>query len=209
MIIRKAGVVMSDHYFSENPQSKSKPIIWEYTLRGETFKFTSDVGVFSKHGVDFGSRLLIESFVEPEIEGDFLDLGCGYGPIGIALANSFPNRQIIMADVNERSVALAEKNAKANQVENTKVIQSDRFSNIQSHQFAAILINPPIRAGKKVVYHMFEESEQALMSQGELWIVIQKKQGGPSAKDKLESLFGNVDIIARSKGYFIYKAKKI
>mgnify|MGYP001359643803 CR=1 FL=1 len=93
---------MTEHYFSKKPQTESSPKQWQTELKGKTYTFTSDTNVFSKDKVDFGSRLLIETFEEPEIQGDLLDLGCGYGPIGCALAGSYPERQIIMADINER-----------------------------------------------------------------------------------------------------------
>lgn len=197
---------MSEHYFSKNPQSKSEPKTWNYTLRGREYSFMSDVGVFSKNEVDFGSRLLIEQFEVPDISGDILDLGCGYGPIGIVLADQYPDRSVTMVDINERALELASENALKNRVEEVEVIQSDGFSCLGNRSFAAVVTNPPIRAGKKVVHKMFEESKQALLSRGELWVVIQKKQGAPSAKDKLESLFGNVEVVYRSKGYFILKA---
>ncbi|WP_188456372.1 class I SAM-dependent methyltransferase [Virgibacillus oceani] len=196
---------MTEHYFSQKPQSKSSPKTWNYQLKGNSYTFTSDYGVFSKNEVDFGSRLLIESFNEPAVDGDLLDLGCGYGPIGITLANCYRNRNVILADVNERALKLAEQNAKLNHVKNVSFVNSDRFSNIESHTFAAILTNPPIRAGKKVVHAMFEESKQALGVQGELWVVIQKKQGAPSAKEKLYDLFGNVEVVVRDKGYYILR----
>src|SRR5690625_2374267 len=144
---------MSEHYFSEQPQSKSAPKTWRSHLRGNSFLFTSDVGVFSKHAIDFGTRLLIEHFKEPRITGDILDLGCGYGPIGISLAHSFQHRHIVMADVNERAIMLAKQNTKNNDVENVTLTQSDRFANLTNKSFAAIVMNPPIRAGKKVVYN--------------------------------------------------------
>ena len=197
---------MSEHYFSKIPQSKSEPKTWNYTLRGREYSFISDVGVFSKNEVDFGTRLVIEHFKVPSIAGDILDLGCGYGPIGIALASENQDRKITMVDVNERALELARENAKKNNVKNIDVIQSDGLSQLDHSSFAAVVTNPPIRAGKKVVHRMFEESKQALLSHGELWVVIQKKQGAPSAKEKLESLFGYVEVVSRSKGYFILKA---
>src|SRR5699024_7439906 len=102
-----------------------------------------------------------ESFVEPDITGNILDLGCGYGPVGLAIAKNLPMRQVIMADINERAVSLAQYNMKQNAVTNAKVIVSDRFSAITG-TFAAILLNPPIRAGKTVVYDLFAESYGAL-----------------------------------------------
>ncbi|WP_100012636.1 class I SAM-dependent methyltransferase [Lentibacillus sediminis] len=200
---------MADHYFSQTPQSERSPKTWQYRLRGTMYTFTSDVGVFSKNEVDFGSRLLIEEFTEPEKAGDFLDLGCGYGPIGIALADHYPERHIVMSDVNERALELSKENAAHNHVENVAILQSDRFAQLENRSFAAIITNPPIRAGKQVVHQMFEESAKSLKSGGELWVVIQKKQGAPSAKKKLESLFTEVDTVARDKRYYIFKAVNV
>jgi 16S rRNA (guanine1207-N2)-methyltransferase len=199
---------MTEHYFSQQPQSKSSPKQWDFSLKGKKFTFTSDAGVFSKNEIDPGSQLLIEQFRLPQQPGDLLDLGCGYGPIGIALAKFYKDRYIVMADVNKRALDLAELNARDNKVKNAEFVISDRFSNLQERKFAAILSNPPIRAGKKVVHHMFEESMHALVDGGELWIVIQKKQGAPSARKKLEELFKAVEIIARNKGYYILRAIK-
>lgn len=200
---------MAEHYYSQKPQSKSSPKTWNYQLRTRIYTFTSDVGVFSKNEVDFGSRLLIEQFHEPAISGDFLDIGCGYGPIGIVLADHYPKRNVILTDINERAITLTRKNAALNHVENVEFMQSDQFSNLVGRFFAAIVMNPPIRAGKQVVHQLFEGAKDALCDHGELWIVIQKKQGAPSAKAKLEDLFGNVEIVARDKGYFILRAVNV
>jgi len=200
---------MSEHYFSKQPQSKRSPKQWKYQLRGNEFRFTSDVGVFSKNEVDFGSRLLIEQFTEPNVEGDLLDLGCGYGPIGISLAASYPKRNVVMSDVNERAIQLAEKNAKNNQISNVEVARSDGFSGLTNRMFAAVVTNPPIRAGKRTVHQLFEDSKKALKEDGTLWVVIQKKQGAPSAKEKIDHVFGNVEVIARRKGYYLLRALNI
>ena len=197
---------MSEHYFSQKPQTKSSPKTWNYQLRNNMYTFTSDTNVFSKDQVDFGSSVLVEAFQEPVASGDFLDLGCGYGPIGIALAGSFTERHVVLSDVNERALTLAEENAKKNQLNNVEVVKSDRFSNLEGRKFAAVITNPPIRAGKQVVHKMFEEARTALVEGGELWVVIQKKQGAPSAKVKIEELFGNVEVVIKEKGYYILRA---
>lgn len=199
---------MPDHYFSKQPQSKHSPITWNYQLRGKEYRFKANAGVFSKDRVDFGSRLLIEQFEEPSVSGDFLDLGCGYGPIGIALAKDFPDRRVVLADVNERAIELARENVENNRVRNAEVIHSDAFSNLSGCSFAAIVTNPPIRAGKRVVHQMFEEAYVSLVEGGTLWVVIQKKQGAPSAKEKLNSLFGEVDTVTKSKGYYLFQVVK-
>jgi 16S rRNA (guanine1207-N2)-methyltransferase len=199
---------LSEHYYSKKPSSSSNPQTWTFQLRGRLFTFTTDSGVFSKKEVDFGSRLLIESFKQPEIEGDFLDVGCGYGPIGLSIAKDFPERKVEMIDINERAVELANKNKVINQVNNVIIYQSDLFERVSDKMFAAILTNPPIRAGKSVVYSIFEQSFSHLLPSGELWVVIQKKQGAPSAMEKLKSLFPEVEVIEKKKGYYIIKAKK-
>lgn len=197
---------MSEHYFSHKPQTKSSPKTWNYQLRNHIYTFTSDSNVFSKNQVDFGSHVLIDAFTEPSTPGDFLDLGCGYGPIGIALAGEFTDRHVVMADVNERAAALATKNAEKNNLKNVEVVVSDRLSNLEGRKFAAVLTNPPIRAGKEVVHGMFEDAKDILVEHGELWVVIQKKQGAPSAEKRIEELFGNVEVVIKKKGYSILRA---
>ena len=198
---------MPDHYYSQKPQSEFTKETKQFTIRDRSYTFTMSSGVFSKHGIDFGTKLLIEQFHPPEVQGDFLDLGCGYGPIGIVLADQFKDRNVWMVDVNERAVLLAKQNAEKNNVEVT-VRESDGFENIADHQFAAIITNPPIRAGKKVIFHLFSQSEAHLVQGGELWVVVQKKQGAPSVIKYLNSIFSEVKVIARKKGYYMIRATK-
>lgn len=200
---------MSQHYYSKNPQTKSKPQEWTYTLRGETFRFQTDSGVFSKNEIDFGSRLLIEAFDEPAIEGPILDVGCGYGPIGMAIANAFPQRHVHMVDINARAIELAQKNTVLNGVENVSVYESDGLSSVEQQGFGAILTNPPIRAGKETIFRFYDEAYTKLAASGSLWVVIQKKQGAPSTQEKLQELFGEVRVVDKKKGYFIFEARKV
>ncbi|MYL72911.1 methyltransferase [Halobacillus litoralis] len=209
-IDEKEGVrVMSEHYYSKKTTTSSEETTWNFELLGHVFTFTTDNAVFSKKEVDFGSRFLIDTFQEPGVQGDILDLGCGYGPIGLSLAKAHEDRHVFMVDVNERALGLAEKNAADNEVVNITIQESDRLQGIVDQKFAAILTNPPIRAGKQVVHTMFEEAKEALLDEGELWVVIQKKQGAPSAKQKLEDLFGNAEVVDKHKGYYILRAKKV
>ena len=199
---------MSEHYYSRSQKVESDPKLWDFTLRNILFRFKTDNGVFSKREVDFGSRLLIEAFEMPETAGPILDVGCGYGPIGLSIAKDFPNRIVHMIDVNERAIELARGNASQNQINNVEIYESDRLLNVKTTNFAAVLTNPPIRAGKKTVHDIFEESYDHLAVEGELWVVIQKKQGAQSAIGKLQELFSVVETVDKSKGYFIIKAKK-
>ena len=199
---------MSEHYYSNKPQTESKPRQWKFTLRGHTFTFETDAGVFSKSEVDFGSRVLIDTFEMPEVEGDVLDVGCGYGPIGLSIAKANPERFVHMMDINTRAIALAEKNAQVNGVQNVRIFESDGLASIGDIKAAAILTNPPIRAGKETIFRFYDESYEKLVEGGELWVVIQKKQGAPSTVSHLEELFSEVDVVEKKKGYWIIRAKK-
>ncbi|PLS15584.1 16S rRNA methyltransferase [Bacillus sp. M6-12] len=201
---------MTEHYYSKNPETVSKPLYWNFELKGRNFRFKSDSGVFSKNEVDFGSRLLIETFeLNHEIDGDILDVGCGYGPIGLSIASAHPSRTVHMVDINSRAVELSKENARANAIDNVVIYESDQLEAVKKQGFAAILTNPPIRAGKKVVHEIFEQSYEYLTKGGMLWVVIQKKQGAPSAMEKIEQLFGNAEVIVKKKGYYILSAKKV
>ena len=201
---------MSNHYYTKNPETESKEASWTFPLRGREFRFISDSGVFSKKTVDFGSRLLIETFrLNEEVAGDILDVGCGYGPMGLALAYAYPARLVEMVDVNERAMSLARRNAEANNIRNVKVYESNTYDQVpEERQFAAIVSNPPIRAGKQVVHRNLSEAHVHLLPGGTLTVVIQKKQGAPSAEQKMLDVFGNVAVIARDKGYWIIQSVK-
>ncbi|ATP42224.1 16S rRNA methyltransferase [Solibacillus sp. R5-41] len=200
---------MSEHYYSNKPQTDSKPRQWKFTLLGNTFMFETDAGVFSKSEVDFGSRVLIDAFEMPKIAGDILDVGCGYGPIGLSIAKVNPEREVLMMDINTRAVALSQKNAQLNGIQNVRIFESDGLSAVSPEtNAAAILTNPPIRAGKDTVFKFYDGAYQLLVEDGELWVVIQKKQGAPSTVSHLEGMFSKVEVVEKKKGYWIIRAKK-
>ncbi|TCP68782.1 class I SAM-dependent methyltransferase [Baia soyae] len=197
---------MSDHYYSKNPTSKKEDRDFEVIVRGEKLSFQTDAGVFSKKGLDFGSRFLIESV---DLEGAqlVLDLGCGYGPIGLSIAKTNPNIRVTMVDINERAVELAKKNAVSNRLsERVNIFVSDRFEKVAGMKFDCILLNPPIRTGKAVIYQMFAEAKKHLQDSGSFWIVIRKQQGAESACTGLHDLFPSVDVVERKKGYWVIRA---
>ena len=200
---------MSDHYFTNRPQTASETSAWTYTLRGKEFKFVTDTGVFSKKTVDFGSRLLIETLDFSEmVPGNLLDIGCGYGPIGLSLAKEDAERKVEMVDVNERALGLAKQNASNNRLANVLIHTSDIYESVEGKGFAAIVSNPPIRAGKQVVHGVLTGAYDLLKLGGTLTVVIQKKQGAPSAKAKMEETFRNAEVIAKDKGYWIIQSVK-
>lgn len=207
---RWGGVVLSNHYYSEKPQVESQREQIDDEINGEVFKFTVDRGVFSRKGVDFGSKLLIETFDDESlVDGPIADVGCGWGPIGIALAKAYRERTMYMFDINERAVELSTENAKSNQVKNVKIEQNNLLDGQSNAFFAAIVSNPPIRAGKDIVFKLYEQAVKSLKLEGELWLVIQKKQGAASTVKKLEELGLDVNVLKKSKGYQIIRGKKI
>lgn len=195
------------HYYTQNPTTEHDVKLIEATLRGRLMRFYTDSGVFSKAEVDYGSRVLIETMVVPP-GASVLDMGCGWGPIGISAALLNPTGQILMVDVNQRALDLAARNAKLNGAANTSVLQSNAFTNLTDRTFDVVLTNPPIRAGKDIVFSIYEGAANHLNPGGSLWVVIQKKQGAPSTQKKLNELFSSVHIRERDKGYYIFEAIK-
>lgn len=197
-----------DHYFTDNRHLAENRKEISFRFWCFNYSFMTDNGVFSKGGIDFGTSVLLNTMLERKEVGSYmLDLGCGYGPVGIILKKNFPNAIIEMVDVNPRAIQLAKENAKRNDVE-TLIFESDVYTGIIGNTFTDIITNPPIRAGKKVIYKMFEESFDHLIENGALWVVIRKQQGAFSAVKKIKEVFGNCDIIHKEKGYFVLKAKK-
>ena len=196
---------MPDHYFSREPSSKQKPAELRLDIGGRAFVFTIDAGVFSRTGLDEGSRLLIET--AGPLNGRCLDLGCGWGAVGITLAAFNPEARFILSDINRRAAALARINIDRNNIANARAIESDGFDALPG-AFDHIFSNPPIRAGKKVIYGLFDAAYKRLQPGGALAIVIRRQQGAESALKHLSMLFGNARVKARDKGYWIIESYK-
>ncbi len=197
---------MSSHYFINDPNLKSKLKKIAINSNGISYRFYTDSGVFSKDRVDYGSLLLIETFKTEKEEGTFLDLGCGYGPIGIMFKKTHPKWEVHQTDINEKAIALTIENNNLNNV-NNKCYLSDGFNKIND-EFNVILLNPPIRAGKKVVFSLYDSCYENLKIDGELWVVIRKNQGALSHLNYLEKIFNNGLIVTKSKGFYVLKIKK-
>lgn len=200
---------MTDHYFTSQPNAQKNEKILEVKLKGNTLKLYTDSGVFSKDRVDYGSQVMIDAIDVTVFPNEkVLDMGCGYGPVGLSLAKAYPDLTIHMVDVNERALALAKKSADLNQIENRQIYPSYIYEEVKESAFGAIISNPPIRAGKEVVHQIISEAYHHLADKGVLIIVIQKKQGAPSAKQKMIDVFGNVERIGLDKGYWVLQATK-
>lgn len=190
------------HYFT-NDIVKSNEKIINIRIKELDLKFTVDNGVFSKKGLDFGTRTLLESIDINMIKGDILDFGCGYGPVGIYIAKK-TNQKVDMADINERALNLSKKNAKINNA-SVNIFKTNIFSNINK-KYDYIITNPPIRVGKKILYEILFKSLEHLKENGKLFLVINKNQG---AKTLLKDLSENyrVNIINKNKGFYVFEAQ--
>lgn len=199
---------MSEHYFTEHPKSKLNFGVVRTYFRGRLFEFVTASGVFSRTRIDQGTRLLIEDMLLPE-KGMVLDLGCGYGPVGIAAATFNPSLHVVMTDVNERAVWLAKKNAKRNFLENVEVRQGFLYEPVRDLKFETILSNPPIAAGMKTVLPLITQTPQHLKEEGLLQIVVRSKVSGKRLTKLMDETFGNVDVLARKSGYRVLVSKAI
>ncbi|QLE62072.1 Ribosomal RNA small subunit methyltransferase C [Furfurilactobacillus rossiae] len=198
--------MMNNHYYTPNPDVVHDEATWNFRLLGHEIMFTTDNGVFSKRTVDYGSRVLLDAVNLNDIpSGSILDMGCGYGPIGLAIALDNPDRAVELVDVNERALALARRNAEQNQIHNATIYTSNQYEKV-TNKYAAIVTNPPVRAGKAVVDGMISGAQTHLLPKGRLTVVLQKKQGAPSAKKLMQTIFGNCEIIKKDKGYYILES---
>ena len=192
------------HYFENDMDLKHDPHELQFEINQKEYCLKTDAGVFSKDRLDTGTRLLLETLLEKEKDPvTTLDLGCGIGPVGIVLKDQW-NTQMTMIDINQRAVDLASANLKR------YAVYADLFcqDGIQEGQYACIVFNPPIRAGKKVIYRLFQEAVDHLSREGRLWVVMRKQHGAQSAIQYLESLGCSVKKVNREKGFWIFTAQK-
>ena len=196
---------MADHYFTAVPGSEHEERSFRAVFAGRVLAFDTDAGVFSKQHVDPGSELLCKSLPD-DLCGDVLDMGCGWGAMTVMTLARFPKASMTMADVNERALALAVSNIEKNRMQ-ARAVLSDGFEKIEG-EFDAVITNPPIRAGKAVIYKMFEDAKGHLREGGRLFLVIRKQQGAPSALKFLKELYGRAEVIEREGGYWIIACTK-
>ena len=194
---------MTEQYFTADPTCASSPAPCSFAYRGYGLTFTTDAGVFSRGELDTGTRLLLDAL--PAMQGDILDLGCGWGAIGVAIGRAYPACRITMVDVNHRALALCRDNAQHNGV-TAECLESDGMAAVLDRSFDAIVTNPPIRAGKQVIYQMFADAAEHLKPGGALYLVIRKQQGAESCIKYLKTLFASVEKLDKSGGFWVLKA---
>ena len=200
--------MQNNHYYSKTQEGlESKPNEYVFNFKEHKFIFHTDAGVFSKNYIDYGSFVMLKTFIPNDINLPILDMGAGYGPIGIVVSKLY-DKDVDMCEINERAYGLILKNIDQNDAKKACAYNSDLYEKIGLKKYSSIITNPPIRAGKSVVFDIYDGAFNHLENGGELWVVIQKKQGAPSSKAHLEELFGNCEIVTKDKGYYILKSKK-
>lgn len=196
------------HYFINDSSVASNRSEITYVINGTSFTLKVDNGVFSKSRLDKGSEIFINTLLKEDLGKSILDIGCGYGPIGLTLAKLTPSLSVICSDVNTRALELCIDNRDALKISHqVTCLQSDIYTEIEG-KFDSIVSNPPIRAGKRVTYEIYKGALDHLSDGGSLYIVIRKAQGALSAKAYIEELFGNSEVLEKSKGYYVIKATK-
>lgn len=193
-----------EHYFTNNSHLKSEIRTISYENKGIVFTFFSDLGVFSKDKIDYGSRVLVETIIQQEKKyNNILDVGCGYGFIGIVLGK-LNEASVVFTDVNKRALHLCERNIKENKIKG-EIALSNAYENI-TETYDLIVTNPPIRAGKEVVLNIIRDARKHLKKDGELWFVIRKDQGVKSIIKCVEDIY-KTEVVKKDKGFYIVRAK--
>ena len=195
------------HYYTNDDKLNHQEIRFSYTFKNNIINFLSDLGVFSKNRVDFGTNVLLNSLEEFNDER-ILDMGCGVGIIGLSIAKAYPKTKVDLIDINQRAVSLANTNALANSINNANIYESDLFKNVND-QYDLIITNPPIRAGKTVIYRIVSEGINYLHLNGKLILVINKKHGALSMEKQMISIFGNCKTINKKNGFYIFESSKV
>ena len=196
------------HYFDENPEISSQVREISFTLFDKKYTYYTDNGVFSKSRIDEGTYIFLKVLVPLGLSGRILDLGCGYGPIGLTIAQNSKEARVDLADINSRALALASRSGdRLNLNSRVTFLHSDIYEKIEG-PYDSIVVNPPIRAGKVVTYSMYSGARQRLIDGGSLYVVIRRKQGAESALKYIETVFENVSVLHKEKGYWIIKATK-
>lgn len=195
------------HYFTDRPGAPSQRREVNARLRGRSWTFLTDRGVFARQGIDPGTQLLIEA-MRIEAADDVLDLGCGYGPIGLVAATLALRGTVVMVDINERAVVLARENAARAELDNVEVYHGDGTAPVRGRQFHVVAMNPPIRAGRDTVRRLLRESRDVLRPGGRFYLVVRTAQGAKTLARELEALFVEVREIARGAGYRVYEGRR-
>ena len=198
---------MGEQYFAKRPASMRRPAEFRVIVRGHPFTFRTDAGVFSRAELDRGTELLLEALEVGPCES-ILDLGCGYGVVGIVAGRLSDGGHVVLTDVNERATELARTNIGANGIRNAEVRFGDLYAPVEGMLFDHILCNPPIRAGRGVVDRIVSEAPAHLLDGGSLWLVARTRQGADSLRSRMAMAFGNATVVKRGSGFKVLRSVK-
>lgn len=194
-----------EHYYSKRQKSLLNIKKISQRIRGKDFEFYTASGIFSKEKIDKGTLVLAENMVVGK-NAKILDIGCGIGVLGIVAAKIF-DANIVMSDINKRAVMLAAKNIELNNAK-AEIFQGNLYEKIKDNDFDVILSNPPQTAGKEICFRLIEGAKAQLKNGGNLQIVVRHNKGGKTLSRKMEEVFGNVEVIAKKAGYWVYLSEK-
>ncbi|MEM3356380.1 MAG: class I SAM-dependent methyltransferase [Candidatus Bathyarchaeia archaeon] len=197
----------TEHYFTAAPKSREKLGLITATLRGKSLTFLTSSSVFSKKRIDAGTHLLIESMTLPDA-GTVLDVGCGYGAVGIAAAASNPQLRVVLTDVNQRAVQLAKRNLEINKVLNAEVRHGYLYQPVKDLKFNCVVTNPPVSAGMETVKSLIAQAPQVMSEKAAFQMVIRSKIGAKTLPAIFKETFGNCQVLARKSGYRVLMAQK-
>jgi 16S rRNA (guanine1207-N2)-methyltransferase len=200
---KKKGI---EHYFASSPKSKERFGLIRSCLCGKSFEFLTASSVFSKRKIDSGSRLLIETMVLPKT-GFILDIGCGYGAVGVAVASLNPKLNVVMTDVNARAVRLAKKNVGLNKVINAEVRYGFFYEPVEDLRFDCVLSNPPVSSGMETVKAIVTGAPKVMANGASFQMVIRSKIGAKILPTLFTETFGNCGIVARESGFRVLIGK--
>ena len=208
--------VTPSHYFSPQTSLLSAQQLESFrphpqVVNGRTLQFLTPRGVFAREGVDEGTRILLQHWMQsapPEFNGVIADLGCGWGAVAAFAAARFPDSFVCAVDINPRAAQVTAHNLSRNELTNCATWAGDGLAATRAECFDDILCNPPIRAGNAAIARLFEEAHRTLKARGDLWVVIRTAQGAKSWAKRLKDRFGNCETIALDKGYRVLRCRK-
>ncbi|UCH34438.1 MAG: class I SAM-dependent methyltransferase [Armatimonadota bacterium] len=198
---------MTDHYFARKPTSTRRPIDIAAEIRGRSFRFRSDAGVFSATRVDPGTRLLAE-VMEIRVSDHVLDLGCGYGVLGIVAAGLAPEGMAVLLDRNARAIELARANIALNGIANAHTVLADSADCLADNLFHVVVTNPPVHAGNRAVFGFIEAAHRTLLAGGWFYLVGRMRRGVATFARRMERTFGDVTEVKKKAGYRVYRSQR-
>ncbi|MGA9839161.1 MAG: methyltransferase [Thermoplasmata archaeon] len=208
MVDDEDAAPVAEQYFTERPRSRSRPQTLRFLYRGELLTFVVDTGVFASHGLDPGTALLIENLTIARTDR-VLDVGCGWGAVGVAAAKAARDGRAVLTEVNRRAARLAEKNLERNRIANAEVRVGAFFEPVADERFDLIATNPPYRAGRPHVLRILAEASDHLRPDGRLVLVGKGSHGIRFYQEWLESHWpGTVEVLGRGSGYRVLEARR-